>query len=109
MYDFYLTSTTFVNHPYTFSPGQTFNFSATFSKFSEIPHKYHLQVRDKNKNTRLNRYGKGSEFGIDFKWPIPKTVKKQHLGIWEISIKTDTENFSLFFNVMNCNDFFRCE
>ncbi|MHA1205987.1 MAG: hypothetical protein ACTSSO_00285 [Candidatus Hodarchaeales archaeon] len=107
MYDFDLTQITLAKQEhYTFSPGQTFNFQA---KFSEIPHKYHLQILDKNKNTRLNRYGKGSEIGIDFKWPIPKTVKKHHLGIWEISIKSDTENFSLFFNVKNCNDFFRCE
>ncbi len=107
MYDFSLSQKIFVNQGhYTFSPGQTFNFKA---KFSEIPYKYHLQIRDKNKNTRLNRYGKGSENGIDFKWPIPKSVKKRHLGIWEISIKSDTEQFSLFFNVKNCTDFFRCE
>lgn len=106
MYDFQLSQITITNHePYTLAPGQTFNFKA---KFSEIPHRYHLQIRDKNKNTRLNRYGKGSD-QIDFRWPIPKTVKKQHLGIWEISIKSDTEQFNLFFNVKDCRDFFRCE
>jgi len=107
MYDFRLSQITLANQEhYSFSPGQTFNFKA---KFSEIPHKYHLQIRDKNKNTRLNRYGKGSENGINLKWPIPKTVKKRHLGIWEISINSDTEQFSLFFNVKDCRDFFRCE
>ena len=106
MYDFRLSQITIENHePYTLSPGQTFNFKA---KFSEIPHKYHLQIRDKNKNTRLNRYGKGSDH-IDFKWPIPKAIKKRHLGIWEISINSDTEQFSLFFNVKNCREFFSCE
>lgn len=104
MYDFDLTQITLANQEhYTFSPGQTLNFQMKF------PHKYHLQIRDKNKNTRLNRYGKGSENGIDFKWPIPKSVKKRHLGIWEISIKSDTEQFSLFFNVKDCRDFFRSE
>ena len=104
MQDFSLSSITLVSQEhYTFSPGQTFNFKA---RFSEIPHKYHLQICDKNKNTRFNRYGKGSIKGINFKWPIPKTVKKQHLGIWEISIASDTEQFSLFFNVKDCRDFF---
>jgi hypothetical protein len=107
MYDFSLSQLYLVNHePYTLTPGQTFNFK---TKFTEIPHRYHLQVRDKNKNTRLNRYGKGSEKGVNLDWPIPKNVKKRHLGIWEILIKSDTEQFSLLFNVEDCGDFFRGE
>ena len=107
MYDFHLTKKNIENHePYTFSPGQKVKFKA---KFSEIPYKYHLQIRDKNNNTRLNRYGKGSEEGIKLTWPIPKTVRRRHLGIWEIIIRSDTEQFSLFFNVKDCKDFFNCE
>ncbi len=107
MYDFHLSQKNIENHePYTFSPGQKFNFQ---TKFSEIPHKYHLQIRDKNDNTRLNRYGKGSEQGIKLTWPIPKTVRRRHLGIWKIIVRSDTEQFSLFFEVKDNRDFFTCE
>jgi hypothetical protein len=107
MFDFQLSQKSIENHePYTFTPGQKFNFIA---KFSEIPHKYHLQICDKNNNTRLNRYGKGSEMGIKLTWPIPKTIRKRHLGIWKLIVRSDTENFSLFFSVKDYRDFFNCE
>ncbi len=107
MYDFHLSQISIVNHePYTFSPGHKFSFKV---KFTEIPDKYHLQIRDKNNNTRLNRYGKGSKHGIKLTWPIPKTVRRRHLGIWKIIVRSDTEHFNIFFNVKDCKDFFNCE
>ena len=107
MYDFQLSQKSISNHePYTFSPGHKFNFEV---KFSEIPNRYHLQIRDKNNNTRFNRYGKGSEEGIELTWPIPSNIRKRHLGIWRIIVRSDTEQFSLFFSVKDSKDFFRCE
>ena len=107
MHDLSLTQISHAHHEsYTFTPGHTFNFKA---KFSEIPHRYHLQVLDKNKNTRFNQYGKGSENGVDLNWPIPKNVNKRNLGIWEIMVKSDTENFSIYFNVKDSKEFFLIE
>lgn len=107
MQEFQLSQLSISKHePYTFSPGQKFDFEA---KFSEIPHRYHLQIRDKNNNTRLNRYGKGSDQGIKLIWPIPKTIRKRHLGMWKLIVSSDTEHFSLFFNVKDSKEFFSGE
>ncbi|PWI48304.1 hypothetical protein CEE45_07570 [Candidatus Heimdallarchaeota archaeon B3_Heim] len=91
---------------YTYLPGQTFSFAA---KFSHIPDKYHLQILDRKENTRLNRYGKGSDKGIEFQWPIPKLLRDRHLGFWQIYIESDSENFQLFFEVKNPATFFSGE
>ncbi|MHA1978025.1 MAG: hypothetical protein ACW98F_05040 [Candidatus Hodarchaeales archaeon] len=91
---------------YTFIPGQKFSFKA---KFSDIPDKYRLQILDRKKNTRLNRYGKGSSKGIELQWPIPKLLKERHFGLWQISIESDSEKFQLFFEVRNQRKFFAGE
>ena len=84
-----------------YSPGQILLFKA---KFSSIPDKYRLQIFDGKENARLNHYGKGTPDGINLNWPIPKTVREKHLGLWQISIDTQSENFRLLFEVKDKNN-----
>ena len=91
---------------YTYLPGQMFSFKA---KFSHIPDKYRLQILDRKKNSRLNRYGKGCSQGIELQWPIPKLLKERHFGLWQISVESDSEKFQLFFEVKNQVKFFTGE
>ncbi len=88
---------------YTFTPGQSINFKV---KFSQIPDKYRLQIFDGNKNSRYNQYGKGSTSGIHFTWPIPKMMRSRHLGLWQILINTENENFQYYFEVKSSKQYF---
>ncbi|UCE14839.1 MAG: helix-hairpin-helix domain-containing protein [Candidatus Heimdallarchaeota archaeon] len=76
-----------MHNVFAFVPGEKINIQV---KFVQIPYRYRLQVLDRRKNTRLNRYGKGSEAGIEIDWPIPRTIREEHLGPWQVQIKTDT-------------------
>jgi hypothetical protein len=91
---------------YTYFPGQKLSFTA---KFSQIPHRYRLQILDRKENARFNRYGKGSENGIDLQWPIPKLLRNRHFGLWQIAIESDKEKFQMFFEVKNQEKFFTGE
>jgi nucleotidyltransferase/DNA polymerase involved in DNA repair len=70
---------------YAFAPGEKLRILVTFE--SPIPDKYRLQILDKRNNTRLNRYGKGSDRGISLDWLIPTTIRPKHLGTWYIQVK----------------------
>ena len=86
-----------------YTPGQKVIVKA---KFSQIPDKYRLQIIDGNKNSRFNRYGKGSDKGIYFTWPIPKTIKSRHFGLWKILINSSNENFRYYFEVKSNEEYF---
>ena len=81
---------------YSFNPGDSICFSANFTL---IPLKYRLQILDQKENTRLNHYNSGTNKGIFIRWRIPYSLREDHLGIWQIVIDTDTDQFRLFFNV----------
>ncbi|UCG04304.1 MAG: hypothetical protein JSW11_10020 [Candidatus Heimdallarchaeota archaeon] len=68
-------------------PGEMINIQVTFG--DQIPYQYRLQILDKRNNSRLNRYGKGSDQGIELTWPIPRTIRDEHHGIWRIQVETD--------------------
>ena len=69
-------------------------------KFGErIPDRYRLQILDHRNNSRLNRYGKGTDEGIDLSWPVPRTIRAEHFGVWKIQIDADTESFCQTFYV----------
>jgi predicted flap endonuclease-1-like 5' DNA nuclease len=68
-------------------------------KFDQIPDRYRLQILDQRKNSRLNRYGKGSNEGILLEWPIPLTIRKEHLGLWQINIEAKSGSFNKIFFV----------
>ncbi len=107
MKEFSLKSTNNADNAlYTYLPGQKFRFNA---KFSQIPDKYRLRILDRKENARLNRYGKGSEDGIELQWPIPKLLKTRHFGLWQICIESEFENFQLFFEVKDQVKFFTGE
>lgn len=89
------------SHAYT--PGQKVT---VCGKFSEIPEKYRLQILDGNRNSRFNQYGKGSEKGINFTWPIPKTMRSRHFGLWQILINTENEDFRYYFEVKSNKQYF---
>lgn len=69
-----------------------------------IPDHYRLQILDSRQNSRLNRYGKGSSEIVVSNWPIPKAIREEHLGAWQVWI-TDRANekksFRQFFFVEN--------
>ena len=69
------------------APGERINIQVTFG--SQIPYQYRLQILDRRNNSRLNRYGKGSDQGIELTWPIPRTIRDEHHGIWRIQVETD--------------------
>ncbi|MHA2296603.1 MAG: helix-hairpin-helix domain-containing protein [Candidatus Hodarchaeales archaeon] len=64
-----------------------------------IPDHYRMQILDSCQNSRLNRYGKGSKEGIELDWPIPKSIREDHFGIWQIKVESDTGTFSQIFHV----------
>jgi len=78
-------------------PGEMINIQVTFG--SKIPYQYRLQILDKRNNSRLNRYGKGSDQGIELTWPIPRTIRDEHHGIWRIQVETDIFSFDEKFYV----------
>lgn len=78
-------------------PGEMINIQVSFG--DQIPYQYRLQIKDKRNNSRLNRYGKGSDKGIELTWPIPRTIRDEHLGIWRIQVKTEIFSFDQKFYV----------
>jgi predicted flap endonuclease-1-like 5' DNA nuclease len=78
-------------------PGERINIQVTFGP--QIPYQYRLQILDQRNNSRLNRYGKGSDQGIELTWPIPRTIRKEHHGIWRILVDTDMFSFDQKFYV----------
>ncbi|MFX1516223.1 MAG: helix-hairpin-helix domain-containing protein [Promethearchaeota archaeon] len=81
------------------TPGEMINIQVTFGP--QIPYQYRLQILDKRNNSRLNRYGKGSNRGIELTWPIPRTIRDEHLGIWRIQVDTDIFSLEEKFYVEN--------
>lgn len=75
-----------MHNVFAFVPGEKIHIQV---KFIQIPSRYRLQVVDRRNNTRLNRYGKGSEAGFEIDWPIPRTIRNEHLGPWQVQIKTE--------------------
>ncbi|MHA2407920.1 MAG: helix-hairpin-helix domain-containing protein [Candidatus Ranarchaeia archaeon] len=78
-------------------PGEMINIQVNFG--DQIPYQYRLQVLDQRNNSRLNRYGKGSDQGIELSWPIPRTIRAEHHGIWQIQVETDIDSFGQKFYV----------
>lgn len=78
-------------------PGDKIRIQVKFG--DRIPDRYRLQILDHRNNSRLNRYGKGTDEGIDLSWPIPRTIRAEHFGVWKIQIDADTESFGQVFYV----------
>ena len=78
-------------------PGERINIQIKFG--DQIPYQYRLQILDKRNNSRLNRYGKGSDKGIELTWPIPSTIRKEHHGVWRVLVDTDIFSFDQKFYV----------
>lgn len=78
-------------------PGERINIQVTFG--NQTPYQYRLQILDKRNNSRLNRYGKGSDKGIELTWPIPSTIRSEHHGVWRILVDTDIFSFDQKFYV----------
>ncbi|MHA1226735.1 MAG: helix-hairpin-helix domain-containing protein [Candidatus Hodarchaeales archaeon] len=86
---------------FSFSPGDRINIHVSFDE-GHIPERYKLQILDKNKNSRLNRYGKGFSDIIIKDWPIPSNIREKHFGIWSVQVedqKGKVESFGHFFFV----------
>ncbi|WP_455143532.1 hypothetical protein [Candidatus Hodarchaeum mangrovi] len=90
------TNNHFKNDFNFFNPGELIYFRANFSS---IPEKFRLRILDQKENTRLNHYNSGKDNEIFIRWRIPNGLRKDHLGIWQIIIDTDNDQFRLFFNV----------
>ncbi|MFX1282833.1 MAG: helix-hairpin-helix domain-containing protein [Promethearchaeota archaeon] len=86
-----------MHNVFAFVPGERINIHVKFGE--QIPDHYRLQVLDHRNNSRLNRYGKGSNKGIILDWPIPHTIRNEHLGVWRIQVEADTETFGQHFYV----------
>lgn len=82
---------------FSFIPGEKIHIHVKFG--DQIPDHYRLQVLDQRNNSRLNRYGKGSDEGIVLDWPIPRTIRDEHLGVWRIQVEVDTGSFGQHFYV----------
>lgn len=82
---------------FSFVPGEKIHVQVKFGY--QIPDHYRLQVLDQRNNSRLNRYGKGSDEGIVLDWPIPHTIRNEHFGVWQIQVEADTGSFSQTFYV----------
>ncbi|MFW9904990.1 MAG: helix-hairpin-helix domain-containing protein [Candidatus Thorarchaeota archaeon] len=78
-------------------PGEMINIQVIFG--DQIPYQYRLQILDKRNNSRLNRYGRGSDKGIELSWPIPSTIRNEHHGVWRILVDTDIFSFDHTFYV----------
>ncbi|UCG90597.1 MAG: hypothetical protein JSU57_02380 [Candidatus Heimdallarchaeota archaeon] len=86
-----------MHNVFAFIPGEKINIQVKFG--DQIPNHYRLQVLDHRNNSRLNRYGKGSDEGIVLDWPIPRTIRDEHLGVWRIQVEADTGSFGQHFFV----------
>lgn len=86
-----------MHNVFAFVPGEKINIQVKFG--DQIPNHYRLQILDHRNNSRLNRYGKGSDEGIVLNWPIPHTIRDKHLGVWRIQVEMDTGSFGQHFYV----------
>ncbi|NHJ01308.1 MAG: hypothetical protein EAX86_04155 [Candidatus Heimdallarchaeota archaeon] len=86
---------------FSYVPGQRLNISINFPEDS-IPDYYRVKILDHRKNSRFNRYGKGSsEISIN-NWPIPQNIREEHYGVWQVWIddkKNQIQPFGTFFFV----------
>jgi predicted flap endonuclease-1-like 5' DNA nuclease len=86
---------------FAFEPGEKIHINLSFDE-ELIPNYYRLQILDNRQNSRLNRYGKGSSEIAILNWPIPKTIRKEHLGVWQVWITDrddEKKSFGQFFFV----------
>ncbi|MHA1972697.1 MAG: helix-hairpin-helix domain-containing protein [Candidatus Hodarchaeales archaeon] len=83
---------------FSFSPGDRITIHVSFDE-SNIPERYRLQILDTNKNSRLNRYGKGLSDIIIEDWPIPKLLREKHFGIWYVKIEDLKGKMNSFANI----------
>lgn len=86
-----------ISKVFTIIPGDKIRIQVKFG--DRIPDRYRLQILDHRNNSRLNRYGKGTDKGIDLSWPVPRTIRAEHFGIWKIQIDADTGSFGQIFYV----------
>lgn len=86
-----------LHNVFAFIPGEKMNIQVQFG--DHVPLHYRLQILDQRNNSRLNRYGKGSEKGFVFDWCIPRTIRDDHFGVWRIQVEADTGFFSHSFFV----------
>ena len=70
---------------FAFKPGEKINIHVAF-RGDTLPERYRLQILDQKHNSRLNRYGKGLT-NIKIKnWPIPTSIREEHLGKWQVKV-----------------------
>ena len=87
---------------FSFTPGERVNISINFPE-GAIPDYYRVRILDHRKNSRFNRYGKGSSEIFISNWPIPENIRNEHFGVWQILIDDKKNNqiqpFGTFFFV----------
>ncbi|MHA2388198.1 MAG: helix-hairpin-helix domain-containing protein [Candidatus Hodarchaeales archaeon] len=72
---------------FAFKPGERINIHVAFES-ELIPGRYRLQILDHKQNSRLNRYGKGLSDILVNNWPIPTSIRDDHLGIWQVKVNS---------------------
>ncbi|PWI48305.1 hypothetical protein CEE45_07575 [Candidatus Heimdallarchaeota archaeon B3_Heim] len=70
---------------FAFKPGEKINIHVAFES-EQIPGRYRLQILDHKKNSRMNRYGIGLTDIVVDNWPIPVSIRDDHLGIWQVKV-----------------------
>ena len=70
---------------FAFKPGEKINIHVAFES-EQIPGRYRLQILDHKKNSRMNRYGTGLTDIVVDNWPIPVSIRDDHLGIWQVKV-----------------------
>ncbi len=86
---------------FAFEPGEKIHIHVSFEE-GHIPEYYRLQILDNRRNSRLNRYGKGSSDIFVNNWPIPTTIRQEHLGVWQVWVNDRADEkfaFGQFFFV----------
>ncbi|MFX0085928.1 MAG: helix-hairpin-helix domain-containing protein, partial [Candidatus Hodarchaeota archaeon] len=86
---------------FAFEPGEKIHIHVSFEE-GRIPEYYRLQILDNRRNSRLNRYGKGSSDIFVNNWPIPTTIRQEHLGVWQVWVNDRADEklaFGQFFFV----------
>ena len=70
---------------FAYIPGEKINVHVAFEN-EQIPERYRLQILDHKQNSRLNRYGTGLTDILVNNWPIPTSIRDDHLGIWQVKV-----------------------
>ena len=70
---------------FAYIPGEKINVHVAFEN-EQIPERYRLQILDHKQNSRLNRYGTGLTDILLNNWPIPTSIRDDHLGIWQVKV-----------------------